>query len=108
MPKLQSSLKEPSQENPVTTESNHDSIQSHSLPLGDPCETNVGQAFIPPQNVNQTQLTQTPFPHLLINPHVASVIHTQTLPSPQDDNQTQPSPPPSPSKEMLIDDINQL
>ncbi|GJV58035.1 hypothetical protein Tco_1459040 [Tanacetum coccineum] len=58
MPKPQSLLKEPSQENPPTTQSNHDSLQSNSLPL--------------------------------------------------DDNQTQPSPPPSPSREMLIDDINQL
>ncbi|GKF03173.1 hypothetical protein Tco_0030096, partial [Tanacetum coccineum] len=56
MSKPQSPLKEPSQENPPTTQSNHDSIQSHSLPLGDPRDTNVGQAFIPPQNVNQTQL----------------------------------------------------
>ncbi|GJU34464.1 hypothetical protein Tco_1182818 [Tanacetum coccineum] len=108
MLKPQSPLKEPSQENPPTTQSNHDSIQSHSLPLGDPCDTNVGQAFIPPQNVNQTQFTQPPFPHLLINPHVASVLHAQTLPSPQDDNQTQPLPSPSLSlsRKMLIDDIN--
>ncbi|GKC20018.1 hypothetical protein Tco_1022168, partial [Tanacetum coccineum] len=108
MPKSQSPPKEPSQENPHTTQSNHDSIESHSLPLGDPCDTNVGQAFIPPQNVNQTQLTQPPFPHLLINSHVASVLHDQTLPSPHDDNQNQPLPPPSPSRKMLIDDINQL
>ncbi|GJS24792.1 hypothetical protein Tco_0453424 [Tanacetum coccineum] len=105
MPKPQSPLKEPSQENPPTTHSNHDSLQSHSLPLGD---TNVGQAIIPPQSANQTQLTQPSFPHLLINPHVASVLHAQTPSSPQGDNQTQPPPPPSPSREMLIDDINQL
>ncbi|GJS85119.1 hypothetical protein Tco_0751660 [Tanacetum coccineum] len=78
----------PSQENPPTTQTNHDSPQSHSLPLGDPCDINVGQAFIPPQNVNQDQLTQPSFPHLLINPHVASVLHAQTPPSPQGDNQT--------------------
>ncbi|GJU46878.1 hypothetical protein Tco_1204144 [Tanacetum coccineum] len=108
MPKPPSPLKAPSQENPLTTQSNHDSPQSHSLPLGDPCDISVGQAFIPPQNVNQDQLTQPLFPHLLINPHVASVLHAQTPPSPQDDNQTQPQPPPSPSREMLIDDINQL
>nr|GEU52152.1 hypothetical protein [Tanacetum cinerariifolium] len=34
MPKPQSPLKEPSQENPPTTQSNHDSLQSYSLPLG--------------------------------------------------------------------------
>ncbi|GKB80067.1 hypothetical protein Tco_0946962 [Tanacetum coccineum] len=106
MPKLQSPLNEPSQENPPTTHSNHDLLQSHSLPLGDSCDTNVGQALIPSQSINQTQLTQPSFPRLLINPHVASVLHAQTPSSPQSDNQTQPSPPPSPSKEMLIDDIN--
>ncbi|GKB78790.1 retrovirus-related pol polyprotein from transposon TNT 1-94, partial [Tanacetum coccineum] len=93
--------------NPPTTQSNHDSLQSLSLLLSDPCDTNDGQALIPPQNVNQTQLTQPPIPHLL-NPHVASVLHAQTPPSPQGDNQTQPPPPPSLSREMLIDDINQL
>ncbi|GKB02611.1 hypothetical protein Tco_0830700 [Tanacetum coccineum] len=81
IPKPQSPLKEPSQENPLTTQSNQDSIQSHSPPLGDPCDTNVGQAFVPPQNVNQTQLTQPSIPYLLINPHVASVLHAQTPPS---------------------------
>ncbi|GKC10170.1 hypothetical protein Tco_1001780, partial [Tanacetum coccineum] len=95
MPKPQSPLKESSQENPPTTFSNHDSLQPHSLLLGDSCDTNVGQAFIPPQSVNQTQHTQPLFPHLLINPHIASVLHAQTPPSPQDDNQTQPPLPPS-------------
>ncbi|GKC92903.1 hypothetical protein Tco_1158345 [Tanacetum coccineum] len=82
MPKPQSPLKEPSQANTPTTHSNHVSLQSHSLPLSDSCDTNVGQASIPPQSVNQTQLTQPPFPHLLINQHVASVLHAQTPPSP--------------------------
>ncbi|GJY28080.1 reverse transcriptase domain-containing protein [Tanacetum coccineum] len=108
MPKPQSPLQEPSQENPPTTHSNHDSLKSHSPRLGDSCDTNVGQAFIPPQSVNQTQLTQPSFPHLLINPHVASVLRAQTPPSPQGDNQTQPLQPPSPSREMLIDDIHKL
>ncbi|GJX41995.1 hypothetical protein Tco_0256985 [Tanacetum coccineum] len=108
MPKSQSPLNESSQENPPTTFSNHDSLQPHSLPLGDSCDTNVGQAFIPPQSVNQTQLTQPYFPHLLINPHVASVLHAQTLPLPHGDNQIQHPLPPSPSREMLINDINQL
>ncbi|GJU44929.1 hypothetical protein Tco_1202195 [Tanacetum coccineum] len=103
MPKPQSPLKEPSQENPSTTHSNHVSLQSHSLPLGVPCDTNI-----PPQNANPTQPTQLTFPHLLINPHVASVLHAQTPLSPQGDNQNQPPLPPSPSREMLINDINQL
>ncbi|GKE20787.1 hypothetical protein Tco_1432299, partial [Tanacetum coccineum] len=32
----------------------------------------------------------------------------QSPPPPQGDNQTQPQPPPSPSREMLVDEINQL
>ncbi|GJR42618.1 copia protein [Tanacetum coccineum] len=108
MPKPQSPLQEQSQENPPTTHSNHDSLKYHSLSLGDSCDTNVGQALIPPQSANQTQLTQHSFPHLLINPHMASMLHAQTPPSSQGDNQTQPPLPPSPSREMLIDDINQL
>nr|GEW19683.1 DEAD-box ATP-dependent RNA helicase 13 [Tanacetum cinerariifolium] len=105
MPKPQSPLEEPSQENPPTTHSNHELLQSLSLLLGD---TNVTQALISPQSVNQTQLTQPLFPHLLINQHVASVLNAQTPSSPQGDNQNQPSPPPSPSREILINDINQL
>ncbi|GKB06069.1 hypothetical protein Tco_0834302 [Tanacetum coccineum] len=95
MPKPQSPLKESSQENPLATFSKHNSLQPHSLSLGDSCDTNVRQAFIPPQSVNQTKHTQPSFPHLLINPHVASVLHAQTPPSPQGDNQTQPTLPPS-------------
>ncbi|GJR74875.1 hypothetical protein Tco_0888477 [Tanacetum coccineum] len=86
MPKPQSPLNESSQENPSTTFSNHDLLQPHLLPLGDSCVINAGQAFIPPQSVNQTQLTQPLFPHLLINPHVSSVLHAQTPPSPYGDN----------------------
>ncbi|GJU73464.1 hypothetical protein Tco_1264869 [Tanacetum coccineum] len=104
MPKPQSPLKEPSQENPLTTHLNHDSLKSHSLPLGDSCDTNVGQALIPPQSANQTQLTQPSFSHLLTNPHVASVLHTQTPPSPQGDNQTQPPLPSSPSVTTKVGD----
>ncbi|GJS19308.1 hypothetical protein Tco_0447940 [Tanacetum coccineum] len=95
MSKLQSPLKELSQENPPTTHSNHDSLQSLSLPLGDSCDTNVGQALTPSQSANQTQLTQPSVPHLLINPHGASMLHAQTPPSPQGDNQPQPPLPPS-------------
>ncbi|GKD25931.1 hypothetical protein Tco_1232145 [Tanacetum coccineum] len=108
MPKPQYPLKEPSQANTPTTHSNHVSLQSHSLLLSDSCDTNFGQASIPLQSVNQTQLTQPPFPHLLINPHVASVLHAQTPPSPQGDNHTQPPLPLSPSREMLMNDNNQL
>ncbi|GJR43783.1 hypothetical protein Tco_1311886 [Tanacetum coccineum] len=49
MPKPQSPLKEPSQENPPTTQSNYDSIQSHSLPLGDSCKNNV----LPPRTAKE-------------------------------------------------------
>nr|GEX18216.1 hypothetical protein [Tanacetum cinerariifolium] len=100
MPKPQSSINEP------TTHSSHVSLQSHSLPLSDSCDTNIRQAFIPP-SINQYQ-TQTLFPHLLTNLHIASVLHAQTLLSPQGDNHTQPSLPPSPSRKMLMNDINQL
>ncbi|GJZ82432.1 hypothetical protein Tco_0647605 [Tanacetum coccineum] len=105
MPKPQSPINEPLQANTLTTHSNHVSLQSQSLPLSDSCNINVGQASIPPQSVNQSQPL---FPHLLINPHVASVLHAQTLPSPQGDNHTQPLLPLSPSREMLMNDINQL
>nr|GEY17433.1 zinc finger, CCHC-type [Tanacetum cinerariifolium] len=50
MPKPQSLLKEQSQENPHTTQSTHDSLQSHLFLLGDPYDTNVEQDFIPPPN----------------------------------------------------------
>ncbi|GJR26037.1 hypothetical protein Tco_1102269 [Tanacetum coccineum] len=100
MPKPQSPINEP------TTHSNHVLLQSHSLPLSDSCDTNVGQASISP-SINQPQ-TQPPFPHLLINPHVASVLHAQTPLSPQGDNHPQPPLPPSSSREMLMNDINQL
>ncbi|GKE33732.1 hypothetical protein Tco_1453054 [Tanacetum coccineum] len=68
MPKPQSPFNEPLQENSPTTQSNQNSLQPHSLPLGDPCVTRVGQGG----------------------------------------NQTPPSPPPSPTREQLVDDINQL
>ncbi|GKE37998.1 hypothetical protein Tco_1461403 [Tanacetum coccineum] len=96
---------QPPQENSPTTQTNHDSLSSHSLPPGDSCNTNVGHTPSPPQSVNQSQIL---FPYLLINPHVASVLHAQTLPSPQGDNHTQSPLPPSPSREMLMNDINQL
>ncbi|GJY89399.1 hypothetical protein Tco_0504595 [Tanacetum coccineum] len=57
MPKPQSPLKEPSQENPPTTQSNHDSIQSHSLLLGDPCDTNVTD--IQEKDKNRSQIDKT-------------------------------------------------
>ncbi|GKA41742.1 hypothetical protein Tco_0734402 [Tanacetum coccineum] len=100
-------LKPQSPINEPTTHSNHVSLQSHTLPLIDSCNTNVGQASIPSQSINQSQ-TQPSFPKLLINLHVASVLHAQTPPSLQGDNHTQPLLPPSPSREMLMNDINQL
>ncbi|GKA62373.1 hypothetical protein Tco_0761892 [Tanacetum coccineum] len=108
MSKQQSSLNEPLQENPPTTQTNYDSLQYHSLPFGVSYDTNIGHTHISPQNFNQTQLTQPLFSHSLINPHVASMIHAQAPLSPQSDNQAQPPPPPSPSREMFINDINQL
>nr|GFA08733.1 hypothetical protein [Tanacetum cinerariifolium] len=100
MPKPQSPINEP------TTHSNHVSLQSHSLLLSDSYDTNIGQASIPP-SINQSQI-QTLFPHLLINPYVASVLHAQTPLSPQGNNHIQPPLPPSPSREMLVNDIDQL
>ncbi|GJT36998.1 hypothetical protein Tco_0936863 [Tanacetum coccineum] len=107
IPKPQSPLNQnqPSQENSPTTKTNHDSLPSHLPPLGDSCNTNVGHTPSPPQSVNQSQ---TPFPHSPINTHGVSVLHAQTSPSPQGDNHTQPPLPPSPSREMLMNDINQL
>ncbi|GJR25678.1 hypothetical protein Tco_1101910 [Tanacetum coccineum] len=81
---------------------------SHPLTLRDSCKTHVGHFPNPPQDFNQTQLTQPLFPHSLINPHIASVLHAQTSPSPQGDNHTHNPLPPSPSREMLMNDINQL
>ncbi|GJT74373.1 hypothetical protein Tco_1041098 [Tanacetum coccineum] len=95
MPKPQSPFNEPSQENSHISQSNQDSLQPYSLLLGDLCVTKVDQALIPPQSVNQNQ---PPYPHSLINPHVASVLHAQSLPLPQGDNQTSPTPPPSLSR----------
>ncbi|GJR85881.1 hypothetical protein Tco_0209892 [Tanacetum coccineum] len=100
MPKPQSPINEP------TTHSNHVLLQSYSLPLSDSYDTNVGQASISP-SINQPQ-TQPPFPHLLVNPHVASVLHAQTPLSPQGDNHPQPLLPPFPSREMIMNNINQL
>ncbi|GKE31445.1 hypothetical protein Tco_1450767, partial [Tanacetum coccineum] len=93
---------------PISKPQSPPNESSHPLPLGDSCKTHVGHSPIPPQDFNETQLTQPPFPHSLINPHVSSVFHAQTPPSPQGDNHTQPPLPPSPSREMLMNDINQL
>ncbi|GJS91016.1 hypothetical protein Tco_0773652 [Tanacetum coccineum] len=121
MPKPLSPCNEPSKENSPIAQSNQASPQPYSPinlaspqpyspPLSDPCVTRVSQAQIPPQSVNQTQFTQPSFPYSppLINPYVASVLQAQSSPSPQGDNQTQPPSPPSPSREMLVDEINQL
>ncbi|GJY00269.1 hypothetical protein Tco_0357287 [Tanacetum coccineum] len=68
----------------------------------------------PPQSDNQTPyIKDTPtspqvvsHPPLPISPINSHVAHTQA--PPQSDNQTQHTPPLSPSRESLIDDINQL
>ncbi|GJS36580.1 hypothetical protein Tco_0534962 [Tanacetum coccineum] len=86
------SVRPPSQEINPSTQANHNSI-----PFSDICVTNDEDTPILPQVVNPPPLTQT-------NPHVASMIHTQT----QGDNQTQLTPTPSPSRERLVDEINQL
>ncbi|GKD46277.1 hypothetical protein Tco_1270922 [Tanacetum coccineum] len=106
--KPQSPRNQPSQENSSTTQTNHDSLQSHSLPLGDSCNTNVGHTPSLPQDINQTQITQPTLPYSLINPHIANMLHAQSQPLPQGDNHTQPPLPPSPNREMLINEINQL
>ncbi|GKA89371.1 hypothetical protein Tco_0811183 [Tanacetum coccineum] len=106
--KPQSPLNQPSKKNSPTTQTNYDSLQSHSLPLGNSYATNVGHPPITPQNFTQTLLTQPPLPHSLINPHVANMTHAQYPPSPHGDNQTQHPLPPSLRKEMLMNDITQL
>ncbi|GJY48329.1 hypothetical protein Tco_0438285 [Tanacetum coccineum] len=77
-------LKPQSPINEPTTHSNHVSLHSHSLLLIDSCDTNVGQASIPPQSINQSQ-TQPLFPHLLINSHVAKGLADPTLQVPLDE-----------------------
>ncbi|GJX57598.1 hypothetical protein Tco_0287495 [Tanacetum coccineum] len=110
MPEPPSPCNEPSKENSPIAQSNQASPQPYSPPLSGPCVTRVSQAQISPQSVNQTQFTQPLFPYSppLINPYVASVLQAQSSPSPQDDNQTQPPLPPSSSREMFVDEINQL
>ncbi|GJY72996.1 ribonuclease H-like domain-containing protein [Tanacetum coccineum] len=107
IPKQQSPLNQnqPSQKNSPTTKTNHDSLPSHLPPLGDSHNTNVGHTLSPPQSVNQSQ---TPFPYSPINTYGVSMLHAKTPTSPQGDNHTQPFFPSSPSREMLMNDINQL
>ncbi|GJT94807.1 retrovirus-related pol polyprotein from transposon TNT 1-94 [Tanacetum coccineum] len=83
IPKSHSTLYDSSQEINPSTQANHNSI-----PFSDICVTNDEDTPILPQVVNPPPLTQT-------NPHVASMIHTQT----QGDNQTQLTPTPSPRVE---------
>ncbi|GJV71724.1 hypothetical protein Tco_1491719 [Tanacetum coccineum] len=89
-------------------------VVSHpQLPIS-PINSHVTHTQAPPQSDNQTPyIKDTPtspqvishpqLPILLINSHVT---HTQA--PPQSDNQTQHTPPLSPSRESLVDDINQL
>nr|GEV73623.1 hypothetical protein [Tanacetum cinerariifolium] len=91
IPKPQSPLKEPSQENPPTTHSNDDSLVSHSLSLGDSCDTNVGQALIPPKmpiklnSYNPHFLTYSSIHMLLVcfmfklYPHLKILVYHFTL-----------------------------
>ncbi|GKA49452.1 hypothetical protein Tco_0742525 [Tanacetum coccineum] len=55
---------QPPQENSPTTQTIHDSLPSYSLSLGDSCNTNVGHT---PSLLQSVNISQTPFPHLLIN-----------------------------------------
>ncbi|GKB44310.1 zinc knuckle CX2CX4HX4C containing protein [Tanacetum coccineum] len=98
MPKPHSPLHDPSQEINPTTQEKHNSI-----PFGDFCVTNDENTPMTPQVDNHPLLTQTPSTHSSINPHVASMIHTQALP--QGDNQTQLTSPPSP---IIIDSFGSI
>ncbi|GJX14285.1 hypothetical protein Tco_0206043 [Tanacetum coccineum] len=79
-----------------------------------PINSHVTHTQAPPQSDNQTPyIKDTPtspqvvsHPPLPISPINSHVAHTQA--PPQSDNQTQHTPPLSPSRESLIDDINQL
>ena len=119
IPKSHSTLYDSSQEINPSIQANH-----NSFPFSDICVANDEDIPILPQVVNPPPLTQT-------NPHDASMIHTQTqgdiqtqhTPSlispitshdthtqapPQNNNQTQHIPPLSPTRESLVDEINQL
>ncbi|GJW89205.1 hypothetical protein Tco_0164545 [Tanacetum coccineum] len=79
-----------------------------------PINLHVTHTQSPPQSDNQTPyIKDTPtspqvvsHPPLPISPINSHVAHTQA--PPQSDNQTQHTPPLSPSRESLVDDINQL
>ncbi|GJZ56873.1 hypothetical protein Tco_0612367, partial [Tanacetum coccineum] len=76
--------------------------------------SHVTRTQAPPQSDNQTPyIKDTPtspqdvsHPQLPISPINSHFTHTQALP--QSDIQTQHTPPISPSRESLVDDINQL
>ncbi|GKA29415.1 hypothetical protein Tco_0715660 [Tanacetum coccineum] len=84
MPKPLTPHHEPSQEN------NH---PNQALP----------NPYIKDTTTSPQVVSHPPFPISPINSHVT---HTQA--PPQSDNQTQHTPPLSPSRESLVDDINQL
>ncbi|GJR51493.1 hypothetical protein Tco_1402014 [Tanacetum coccineum] len=79
-----------------------------------PINSHVTHTQAPPQSDNQTPyIKDTPtspqvvsHPQIPISPINSHVAHTQA--PPQSDNQTQHTPPLSPSRESLVDDINQL
>nr|GEU39928.1 hypothetical protein [Tanacetum cinerariifolium] len=73
----------------------------------------------PPSPCNEPQNKDSPIAHSnqllpqphslsLIDPYIASILQLLSPPPPQGDNQTQPQPPPSLSREMRVDEINQL
>ncbi|GJV23724.1 hypothetical protein Tco_1376419 [Tanacetum coccineum] len=57
---------------------------------------------------HSNQSSPQPYSPPLIDPYSASILQPQSPPPHQGDNQTQPQPHPSPSREMLVDEINQL
>ncbi|GJS93343.1 hypothetical protein Tco_0800311 [Tanacetum coccineum] len=124
MPKPLTPHHEPSQENNhpnqalpnpyiKDTTDNTTSMLTSSISYS-PINSHVTHTQAPPQSDNQTPyIKDTPtspqvvsHPPLPISPINSHVAHTQA--PPQSDNQTQHTPPLSPSRESLIDDINQL
>ncbi|GJY21112.1 hypothetical protein Tco_0393678 [Tanacetum coccineum] len=124
MPKPLTPHHEPSQENNhpnqallnpyIKDTTTSPQVVSHLPFLISPINLHVTHTQTPPQSDNQTPyikdtptspqvVSLLPLPISPINSHVA---HTQA--PPQSDNQTQHTPPLSPSRESLIDDINQL
>ncbi|GKC65102.1 hypothetical protein Tco_1097700 [Tanacetum coccineum] len=96
MAKPPSPCNELSKESSLITPSNQASPQPHTPTLINPYVNVVLQAN---QNRNETQPHSPP----LIDPYVNVVLQAN-----QNRNETQPQLPPSPTREMLVDEINQL